>query len=85
MWLTFIYFRVIRLAGEEGNLTRENFTKILRSSDLFLKAFDKNKDGIVTEVLRTVLRFGSFTDDKYVSTLKGGGGSVLYQPSNTYK
>ena len=31
-------------------MTKENFTKILRSSDLFLKAFDKNKDGIVTEV-----------------------------------
>lgn len=45
-----ILFRVIRLAGEDGNLTKENFTKILRSSDLFLKAFDKNKDGIVTEV-----------------------------------
>ena len=55
MCLTFIHFRVIRLAGEEGNLTRENFTKILRSSDLFLKAFDKNKDGIVTEVFGTAL------------------------------
>ena len=38
------------MAGEEGTLTKENFIKILRSSDLFLKAFDKNKDGIVTEV-----------------------------------
>ena len=38
------------MAGEDGNLTKENFIKILRSSDLFLKAFDKNKDGIVTEV-----------------------------------
>ena len=32
------------------NVPKENFIKILRSSDLFLKAFDKNKDGIVTEV-----------------------------------
>ena len=38
------------MAGEDGTLTKENFTKILRSSDMFLKAFDKNKDGIVTEV-----------------------------------
>ena len=38
------------MAGEDGTLTKENFIKILRSSDLFLKAFDKNKDGIVTEV-----------------------------------
>ena len=43
-------FRVLRLAGEDGNLTKENFVKILKSSDLFLKSFDKNKDGVVTEV-----------------------------------
>ena len=46
----FFYFSVIKMAGEDGTLTKENFTKILRSSDMFLKAFDKNKDGIVTEV-----------------------------------
>ena len=40
----------MKMAGEDGTLTKENFIKILRSSDLFLKAFDKNKDGIVTEV-----------------------------------
>ena len=40
----------MKMAGEDGTLTKENFTKILRSSDMFLKAFDKNKDGIVTEV-----------------------------------
>ena len=45
-----VVFRVMKMAGEEGTLTKENFIKILRSSDLFLKAFDKNKDGIVTEV-----------------------------------
>ena len=43
-------FSVMKMAGEDGTLTKENFTKILRSSDMFLKAFDKNKDGIVTEV-----------------------------------
>ena len=42
--------RVIRLAGEDGTLTRENFVKIVRGSDFFLKSFDKNKDGEVTEV-----------------------------------
>ena len=40
----------MKMAGEDGTLTKENFTKILRSSDMFLKAFDKNRDGIVTEV-----------------------------------
>ena len=44
------HYRVVRMAGEDGTLTKENFTKILRSSDLFMKTFDKNKDGIVTEV-----------------------------------
>ena len=67
-----VVFRVMKMAGEEGTLTKENFIKILRSSDLFLKAFDKNKDGIVTEVcnyididtfftsLNTFLHFFSF-------------------------
>ena len=40
------------MAGEDGNLTKENFVKILKSSDFFLKSFDKNKDGVVTEVCR---------------------------------
>ena len=49
------------MAGEDGTLTKENFIKILRSSDLFLKAFDKNKDGIVTEVVfRFYLNFPCF-------------------------
>ena len=34
----------MKMAREDGTLTKENFIKILRSSDLFLKAFDKNKD-----------------------------------------
>ena len=46
----FLFFSVMKMAGEDGTLTKENFTKILRSSDMFLKAFDKNRDGIVTEV-----------------------------------
>ena len=50
------------MAGEDGTLTKENFTKILRSSDMFLKAFDKNKDGIVTEVVLDVV---------FEKTLKG--------------
>ena len=57
-WLSFhiasycihYYSRVIKLAGEDGNLTKENFFKIVKSSDFFMKSFDKNKDGVVTEV-----------------------------------
>ena len=41
---------MIRLAGGDGNLTKENFTRIVKTSDFFMKSFDKNKDGIVTEV-----------------------------------
>ena len=43
----------MKLAGEDGNLTKENFVKILKSSDFFMKSFDKNKDGVVTEVSLT--------------------------------
>ena len=42
--------RVVRLAGEDGLLTKENFFKIVQGSDFFLKSFDKNNDGEVTEV-----------------------------------
>lgn len=42
--------RVIRLAGDDGMLTKENFFKIVQGSDFFLKSFDKNNDGEVTEV-----------------------------------
>ena len=45
-----IFFRAYQFAGEDGCLTKKNFIKILRSSDLFMKSFDKNKDGVVTEV-----------------------------------
>ena len=42
--------RVVRLAGDDGLLTKENFFKIVQGSDFFLKSFDKNNDGEVTEV-----------------------------------
>ena len=35
--------RVIRLAGDDGMLTKENFFKIVQGSDFFLKSFDKVK------------------------------------------
>ena len=46
--------RVIRLAGEDGMLDKDNFVKIVRGSDFFLKSFDKNKDGEVTEVSKLI-------------------------------
>jgi len=58
--------RVIRLAGDDGNLTKESFIKILKSSDFFMKAFDKNKDGIVTEtemMTRAELAFHALDKD----------------------
>jgi Ca2+-binding EF-hand superfamily protein len=51
--------RVIRLAGEDGNLTKDNFVKIVQGSDFFMKSFDKNKDGEVTEVK---LMYSNFID-----------------------
>ena len=45
-----VFFRAYQFAGEDGCLSKKNFIKILRSSDLFMKSFDKNKDGVVTEV-----------------------------------
>ena len=38
---------------EDGLLTKENFFKIVQGSDFFLKSFDKNNDGEVTEVRQT--------------------------------
>ena len=49
-----ILCRAYQFAGEDGCLTKKNFIKILRSSDLFMKSFDKNKDGVVTEVNKKV-------------------------------
>ena len=50
----YVFFRAYQFAGEDGCLTKKNFIKILRSSDLFMKSFDKNKDGVVTEVNKKV-------------------------------
>ena len=46
----FTVCRVEKLAGSSGSLSKHDFVRLLRSSDLFMKTFDKNKDGIVTEV-----------------------------------
>jgi len=45
--------RVIKLAGSDGTLSKDQFIKILRSSNFFLKTFDKNSDGIVSETEMT--------------------------------
>ena len=42
--------RVILLAGEDGILSKDKFVKIVQGSNFFMKSFDKNKDGEVTEV-----------------------------------
>ena len=41
--------RVIRKVGENGSLNKENFVKIVRGSDFFIRSFDK-MGGEVTEV-----------------------------------
>ena len=53
--------RVVKLAGEDGMLTKENFFKIVQGSDFFLKSFDKNNDGEVTEVRKIFHSFYSFS------------------------
>ena len=45
---------MVKLAGDDGMLTKENFFKIVQGSDFFLKSFDKNNDGEVTEVRTTI-------------------------------
>ena len=45
-----IYERVHKLVGPDGLLKKDEFIKILQSSNFFMKTFDKNQDGIVTEV-----------------------------------
>ena len=45
--------RLIRLAGEDGTLSKNKFVKIVQGSDFFMKSFDKNKDGEVTQVKNT--------------------------------
>ena len=46
--------RASRLSDGNGNLTKRDFSTILKTSSLFKKSFDKNKDGIVTEVSEVV-------------------------------
>ena len=36
--------------GPDGLLKKDDFIKIIQSSNFFMKTFDKNQDGIVTEV-----------------------------------
>lgn len=45
--------RVHKIAGADGTLKKDEFIKILRSSNYFLKTFDKNQDGIVSETEMT--------------------------------
>ena len=45
-----VFYRVHKIAGADGTLKKDEFIKILRSSNYFLKTFDKNQDGIVSEV-----------------------------------
>jgi len=59
--------RVISLAGEDGTLSKEKFVKIVQGSDFFMKSFDKNKDGEVTEtdmMTRAELAFSALDKDK---------------------
>ena len=48
-----VFFRVHKIAGDSGTLKKDEFIKILRSSNYFLKTFDKNQDGIVSEVIQS--------------------------------
>ena len=38
------------MVGPDGLLKKDDFIRILQSSNFFMKTFDKNQDGIVTEV-----------------------------------
>ena len=38
------------MAGESGMLKKDDFIKLMKSSHLFVSTFDKNGDGLVTEV-----------------------------------
>ena len=39
-----------KVVGPDGLLKKDDFIRILQSSNFFMKTFDKNQDGIVTEV-----------------------------------
>merc|ERR1719220_761736 len=45
--------KISGVAGSDGTLSKDQFIKILRSSNFFLKTFDKNSDGIVSETEMT--------------------------------
>lgn len=45
--------RVVKLAGDNGLLKKDEFIKIIRGSNFFIKTFDKNQDGIVSETEMT--------------------------------
>ena len=38
------------MSGDSGQLKKDDFVRIMLSSKLFIPTFDKNGDGIVTEV-----------------------------------
>ena len=59
--------RVTQLAGADRTLRKDEFIKILRGSKCFIKTFDKNGDGIVSETemtTRAELAFNALDKDK---------------------
>ena len=44
-----MFARVHKVVGADGLLKKDDFIRILQSSNFFMKTFDKNQDGIVTE------------------------------------
>ena len=69
--------RVIRLAGEDGNLSKDKFVKIVQGSDFFMKSFDKNKDGEVTEVRIILASNKASTDGKSLHLYKYSNNQIL--------
>ena len=49
-YTSLLLFRVHKVVGPDGLLKKDDFIKIIQSSNFFMKTFDKNQDGIVTEV-----------------------------------
>merc|ERR1719300_2161004 len=59
--------RVHKVVGPDGLLKKDDFIRILQSSNFFMKTFDKNQDGIVTETemtTRAELAFKALDKDK---------------------
>ena len=48
--------RVRQIAGQDGQISKHDFVKHLKYSKYFLKSFDKNDDGIITEVGTIIIR-----------------------------